>query len=281
METEVRAVGRPFGSHSVGRGVTMSLNVQKRGSGTPLVLIHGIGHRWQAWEPVLDALAQHHEVLAIDLPGFGRSPVPAQGMPSGMAQTVARIADYFDESGLDKPHVAGNSLGGAIALELAVAGVVSSATALSPAGFYTEAERKRALRILSGMRRNTFIPAPVMKAGLRLGFVRALSFKELVADPLRLAPERAFGDALSMRQGKGFRPVAKSALDYRFQGEPGVPVTVAWGEQDRILKPNQAQRARELLPRASHESLPGCGHVPMSDAPDLVASLILRTTGAI
>jgi pimeloyl-ACP methyl ester carboxylesterase len=257
------------------------VNSEKRGSGAPLVLIHGIGHRWQAWEPVLGELAQHHEVIAIDLPGFGRSPVPQEGMPHGMAETVAWIGEHFAAEGLEKPHVAGNSLGGAIALELAACGLVSSATALSPAGFYTEAERRRALRILSTMRFNTFLPAPVMKAGLRFSAIRAMSFAGLVVHPGRLSAERAYEDALAMRRGKGFRPVAKSALDYRFAGYPTVPVTVAWGAKDRILKPNQAERARELLPQARHVALPGCGHVPMSDAPDLVASLILQTTGAV
>jgi pimeloyl-ACP methyl ester carboxylesterase len=87
-----------------------------------------------------------------------------------------------------------------------------------------------------------------------------------------------------MRRGKGFKPIAKSAWDYRYTNEPsppGVPVTVGWGSRDRILEPHQAERARLSLPNATHVELPGCGHVPMSDAPDLVASLILRTTGAI
>jgi pimeloyl-ACP methyl ester carboxylesterase len=256
------------------------VNSERRGSGPPLVLIHGIGHRWQAWEPVLDDLARHHEVIAIDLPGFGRSPVPSDGMPLGMAQTVARIGEHFAAEGLEKPHVAGNSLGGAIALELAAGGLVSSATALSPAGFYTEAERRRALRILSAMRLNTFLPGPVMRVGLRFSAIRAASFAGLVVHPGQLSAERAYEDALAMRRGKGFRPVAKSALDYRFAGAPTVPVTVAWGTHDRILRPSQAERARELLPQARHVPLPGCGHVPMSDDPDLVASLILQTTGA-
>ncbi len=258
----------------------MLVNSERRGSGAPLVLIHGIGHRWQAWEPVLDELAEQHEVIAIDLPGFGLSPVPEEGMPGGMAETVARLTEHFAALGLDKPHVAGNSLGGTIALELAAQGLVASATALSPAGFYTESERRRALRLLTAMRLNTFLPAPVMKLGLRFGPIRALSFSGLMVHPSRLSPQRAYGDALSMRRGKGFRPVAKSALTYLFEGSPQVPVSVGWGTDDRILRPSQAQRARELLPQARHVALPGCGHVPMSDAPDLVASLILQTTGA-
>lgn len=259
----------------------MLVNSHTSGSGSPLVLLHGIGHRWQAWEPVIDALAAHHKVIAIDLPGFGESPVPEGGMPHGMHATVQQLGEWFAESGLDKPHVAGNSLGGAIALELAAADLVSSATALSPAGFYTDAERKRALRMLSTMRYNTFIPGPVMKLGLRLPFIRTMSFGPLVVHPSRLPVQRAYEDALAMRRGKGFRPVAKSALDYRFDGQPTVPVTVAWGTKDRILQPHQASRAAKLLPNARHEPLPDCGHIPMSDAPELVASLILQTTRAI
>ncbi|WP_026209060.1 alpha/beta fold hydrolase [Catelliglobosispora koreensis] len=258
----------------------MLVNAHKAGSGTPLVLIHGIGHRWQAWEPVLDLLAPHHEVIAIDLPGFGKSPVPDGGMPQGMAETVARVGEYFAQEGLDKPHVAGNSLGGAIALELAAAGLVSSATAFSPAGFYNEPERRRALRILTSMRYNTFLPGPVMKVALRTSLIRKLSFGPIVAYPDRLALQRVYEDALAMRRGKGYQSVVKASVDYQFGGTPTVPVTVAWGAKDWIFLPHQASRAAEKLPEARHETLPNCGHVPMSDAPDLVASLILQTTKA-
>ena len=108
------------------------LNYERRGAGPPLVLLHGIGHRWQAWEPVLDRLAAKHDVIAVDLPGFGKS-APLDG-PSGIAEIAAALTAFFGQLGLDRPHVAGNSLGGAIALELAAGGHVSSATALSPAG---------------------------------------------------------------------------------------------------------------------------------------------------
>ncbi|HEX5598115.1 MAG TPA: alpha/beta fold hydrolase [Micromonosporaceae bacterium] len=257
----------------------MRVNSERRGSGPPLVLIHGIGHRWQAWEPVLDELAGYHHVIAIDLPGFGESPVPATGMPLGMPATVEAIQDFFAANGLERPHVAGNSLGGAIALELATADLVASATVFSPAGFYTDAERRRALRILTAMRYNTFLPGPLMKIGLRVAPIRSLSFAPLVVHPERLPAQRAYEDALALRRGRGFRAVAKSALDYRFTGSPSVPVTVAWGSEDRLLQPHQAARARERLPHARHVPLPGCGHVPMSDDPALVASLILETTG--
>ena len=90
------------------------------------VLLHGIGHHWTAWLPVLDRLAEAHDVIALDLPGFGRSPVPAAGLPPDMPGVVAAVAEVFTALGLDGPHVAGNSLGGAIALERAAAGRVAA-----------------------------------------------------------------------------------------------------------------------------------------------------------
>lgn len=252
----------------------------RRGSGEPLLLIHGIGHRWQAWQPVLDRLAEVHDVIALDLPGFGESPVPSGGMPADLAATAGLLPGLLAGLGVERPHVAGNSLGGAIALELAVAGLVASVTALSPAGFFTRAERRRAILILATLRANTYLPAPVLRTLLRSPAVRAASFAPLLAHPTRLTPDRALGDALALRRGRGFRPVARAARRYQFTGTPAVPVTVAWGTQDRVLPPRQAERARARLPGARHVALPGCGHVPMSDDPGLVASVILSTTGA-
>jgi pimeloyl-ACP methyl ester carboxylesterase len=254
----------------------MKIHHVRRGAGEPLVLIHGIGHHWRAWEPVIGPLAEHHDVIALDLPGFGRSPAPAVNL--GMPTAVAALAEFFAELGLDRPHVAGNSLGGAIALELAAAGLARSATALSPAGFATPAEVRRALRVLRSLRFGAFTPAPVLRVFYRTAFGRRFSFGALVVDPSVLTPERALADTLALRGGRGFAAVARHGSAYAFAGDPGaVPVTVAWGDRDRILRPVQAERARAVLPRAEHVSIKGCGHVPMSDDPDAVARVVLAT----
>jgi pimeloyl-ACP methyl ester carboxylesterase len=256
----------------------MTLHFTRQGRGEPLVLIHGIGHHWRAWEPVVPLLAEHHDVIALDLPGFGRSPAPAVNL--GMPTAVAALAEFFAEAGLDRPHVAGNSLGGAIALELAAAGLVRSATVLSPAGFATPAQVRRALRMLRGLRFGASVtPAPVLRAFYRREFGRRFSFGTLVTDPSALTPERALADTLALRGGRGFAAVARAGASYAFTGDPGaVPVTVAWGDRDRILLPVQAQRAAAVLPNARHVTLTGCGHVPMSDDPAAVARTILATT---
>ncbi|GII24463.1 alpha/beta fold hydrolase [Planosporangium mesophilum] len=258
----------------------LDLVYERRGAGEPLVLLHGIGHHWRAWEPVLDKLATVHDVIAVDLPGFGRSPMPETGLPHDMTRLVGAIASFFAALDLDRPHVAGNSLGGAIALELAATGQAASATALSPAGFCTPAQLRRAVTVLRLHRYAAHLPEPVMRRMLRVGPLRAVSFGMLLARPGRISPEAALADSLALRNARAFETVARNGLRYAFQGAPTVPVTVAWGTRDRILPYRQAALARQLLPAARHVDLAGCGHVPMHDDPDLVASVILATTGA-
>ena len=120
----------------------MQINHHREGAGRPLVLLHGIGLRWQIFAPVIARLAGDFDVIACDSPGFGSSPP----LPAGVKPTIPAYADaferFFAEDGLQRPHVAGNSMGGAIALELARRGAIASATAISPAGFWTDAERR-------------------------------------------------------------------------------------------------------------------------------------------
>ncbi|WNM39646.1 alpha/beta fold hydrolase [Micromonospora halotolerans] len=253
---------------------------ERRGAGAPLVLLHGIGHHWAAWSPVLDRLAEAHDVIAVDLPGFGRSPVPAAGLPADMPGLVAAIAELFAALGLDRPHVAGNSLGGAIALELAAAGAVSSATALSPAGFCTPRELRWALTVLSLHRNAARLPEPVLRSLFANPALRTLALGMILARPNRMALAEALADARALREARAFRAVARAGRGYAFAGTPAVPVTVAWGTRDRILPYRQAALARTRLPAARHLELAGCGHVPMHDDPELVASVILDTTGA-
>ena len=254
---------------------------ERRGNGSPLVLLHGIGHRWQAWAPVLDALAASHDVIALDLPGFGQSPPLPEGRGYDMASAVDMCADVFADLGLHRPHVAGNSLGGVMSLELASRGLVSSATALAPAGFWTPRDRAWALRVLSLIRMSGRAPAPLRAALIRNRHFRMAAGSLLYGHPSRMTEEIMLADLLSMVGAKGFDLVANAGREYQFASPPPtVPVTVAWGTRDRILWPRQARRAAALLPRARHVWLHQAGHVPMIDEPEKVASLILATCAA-
>jgi pimeloyl-ACP methyl ester carboxylesterase len=254
---------------------------ERRGNGSPLVLLHGIGHRWQAWTPVLDALTAEHDVIAVDLPGFGASPLLPEGHGYDMPSAVETCANIFADLGLDRPHVAGNSLGAAISLELASRGLVSSATALAPAGFWTPRDRAWALRVLTFIRSSGRAPERLRALALRNRYFRLAAASLLYGHPSRMTEEIMLADLLSMVGAQAFDLVAPAGRDYIYTAPaPTVPVTVAWGTRDRILWPRQARRAAALLPKAHHVWLYGAGHVPMIDEPARVAALILATCAA-
>ncbi len=249
----------------------------REGSGDPLVLIHGIGHQRSAWGDTFELLAEDFDVIAIDLPGFGKSPRPDRPHSYRMASYVDQLEEFFAELGLDRPHVAGNSLGGMFALELASRGAVRTATAIAPAGFWGPLGLANAIANLTMLKASTYAPRPVLKAFSDKAFLRKVSLRALYSHPERVPADVAYDEALNLRNAPGFFPVAWHVSRARFKGTPLVPVTIAWGTNDRLLLPSQATTAREALPTVSHLTLPGCGHVPMVDNPELVAGVIVQT----
>jgi len=108
----------------------------RSGHGEPLVLLHGLGSSRAAWDAIVPALAERFDVIAVDLPGFGTSallPAGSEPSPAGLAMAVAAL---LNDLGIDRPHLAGNSLGGWVAMELAKTRPVRSVTLLSPAGLW-------------------------------------------------------------------------------------------------------------------------------------------------
>jgi pimeloyl-ACP methyl ester carboxylesterase len=260
------------------------LAYERRGSGEPVVLLHGIGHHWQAWEPVLSVVAASHEVVALDLPGFGASPPLPEGVSWEMESVIPLLAEGFRTLGLERPHVVGNSLGGLLALQLARHGHARSVTALSPAGFWTQAERRYAFAVLCGMRAGAkTIPDAVLRRLARSAAGRAALTGTIYARPGRRSPEAVVAETHALREATGFAPalaVGRSRKVVFTEDVPGLPVTVAWGERDRLLLPRQGVRAKKTIPGARLVRLPGCGHVPMNDDPALVARLVLETARA-
>ncbi|GAB3665979.1 alpha/beta fold hydrolase [Actinocorallia lasiicapitis] len=260
----------------------MDIVFERRGEGAPLVLLHGIGHRWQAWEPVFNLLARERDVIAVDLPGFGSSPALGEELSYDLDTVVGQLADAFDTMGLVKPHIAGNSLGGLFALEAAERGLVSSATALSPAGFYDEAGFRYAITVLRALRLGASIPGALLERVIASPIQRNLLFRTLYGRPHLVDPATLLADAKAMASATGFEKTVKAGAGVRFSGTlTDVPVTIAWGTKDRILPTSQALHARSTLPHVNHVWLPGCGHIPMSDDPEMVAGVILRTSALL
>jgi pimeloyl-ACP methyl ester carboxylesterase len=260
----------------------MGLAYERTGSGPPLVLLHGVGHRRQAWGAVLDRLTPHRDVILVDLPGHGESPPLAQHLPI-LDALLGPVRVLLDDLGVERPHMAGNSLGGRLALESAVAGWAASATGLSPAGFWrTEREAtmaKAAFRVMeaAGGRLRRFAPALSRHtAG------RAMVYGAIISRPSRMPAEQALGDMTAFLAAHDALEVILAELA-PFDGQipDGIPVTIAWGTKDRLLRPPQVLVAKARLPQARIRPLPGCGHVPMTDDPALVADVLLQGSGRL
>ncbi|HEY4812836.1 MAG TPA: alpha/beta hydrolase [Solirubrobacteraceae bacterium] len=257
--------------------MSVSINYHREGEGQPLVLLHGIGHHWQGWKPVIERLVDEFDVIACDSPGFGRS----SALPTSIEPTIPAYADafewFFAELGLERPHVAGNSMGGAIALELARGRSIRSVTAFSPAGFWTPVELRFCQLSLSALAQTPAVARPLVEALARTRRGRIALFSQTFGYPARLPEQEALAALRDAWAAPAFAPALDAFRSYRV-GSPqqlrNTPTTIAWGRRDHLLPYRlQAPRARKLLPWATHVTL-GAGHVPFYDDPAAVAAVI-------
>jgi pimeloyl-ACP methyl ester carboxylesterase len=258
----------------------VSLAYERRGEGPELVLLHGLGHRRQAWDVVLPLVTPHRTVITVDLPGHGESPdFDAKGQDPVEAMG-AELMGLLEELKLDRPHIAGNSLGGALALGAAARGHARTAIGLSPAGFWAASWQYPYTRtvfksmLAAGERLGPRVPR---LASSTLG--RTVLNGAIMAKPSRITPTQAEGDAISFFRAKdAINQVLDQRLDFTEAANipSDVRVTIAWGAQDRLLQRSQGHVAKKYLPNARFILMPGCGHVPMTDNPEMVANVLLQ-----
>ncbi|MFI6938921.1 alpha/beta fold hydrolase [Streptomyces sp. NPDC050418] len=260
-----------------------SVVYRRAGAGDPLLLLHGIGHHHQAWDPVFGILAAERDVIAVDLPGFGASPALPDGLAYDLAGVVPVLAALCTALDIERPHVVGNSLGGLLALEMGREKLVRSVTALSPAGFWTEAERRYAFGTLLAMHRGaSLLPRPAIERLARSAAGRAALTSTIYARPGRRSPEAVVAETRALREATGFHQTLAAGRTVQLRDTftmdtDAIPVTIAWGSRDRLLLRRQGIRAKQTLPGARLVRLPGCGHVPHGDEPALVARVIEDT----
>ena len=244
----------------------MTLGLTRDGSGPPLVLLHGLGAHRGVWNPVIPFLRGEREVFAFDLPGFGDSP-PLAG-PATPARLAESITSELDRLGVESAAVAGNSLGGWVAMEMALAGKAENATAIAPAGLW------RAPLVAKPTIGQKFAKAfyPLMPALTRLDFLRRGLLTTQTAFPARIPREDVLMLLQRYAKAKGLKSAndAMRAAHFTRLADITVPVTLVWCERDRLIaRPRQ-------LPGQVHEAiLYNCGHLPMWDDPAAVAAAIL------
>lgn len=253
-----------------------SIVYDRRGSGPPLLLLHGLGHERQAWQQVMNRLADEFDCIAVDLPGFGESPAPEPAEAYSVATLVDTLVRLCDDLSLDGAHVAGNSLGGALALELGSRDAARSVTALAPVGFAMGRTRQAAL--LGALAVGLRLPPVLKRAAVDSApgrLAASLTLHGRTADPA-VTESNFHADALD--PGSPFARLAGEVIRYTYAASPpSVPVTVAWGDNDRVLPVRQANHASQHLPHARLVRLLGAGHLCMMDAPDAVAAAIRET----
>jgi pimeloyl-ACP methyl ester carboxylesterase len=252
------------------------LDHHRGGSGEPLVLIHGIGHTWRGWKPMIPLLEDTFDVLAVDLPGHGLSdPLPpgVESTPEALADAVER---EMDAAGFGTAHIAGNSLGGWIALELGRRGRAATVTAISPAGLMLPRETAVGVGVLRAMRwitQNALAPEEVLQNPV----ARTCLAGPQLGKPWKAEPADMIEQAEMFARCEGF----DATLPHTTQGQQprglntiACPVLLLWGTKDVILFPRQGRRFERLIPDAELRYLKGLGHVPMSDDPELLSESI-------
>jgi len=249
------------------------VNYVEMGSGPPVVLIHGLSGSWQNWLETIPHLARAHTVIAVDLPGFGRSELPEEDVS---IPGYGRFLDAFlTEVGFDRAALVGSSMGGLIAAQTAAA--------------FPERVERLVLVSAPGLGRPQRIPedvdlghpfiarlAPYARFAGHIGALRRLALARLVTHPELIGKDIVMASAGGM--GKpGVQAALRSILSYDFRPhvrDITAPTLLIWGANDRVVPPRVADRYQQALPGARKVILPDTGHAPMLERPGLFNKLL-------
>lgn len=271
----------PFSERRVeiaGFADVLSIEYITVGDGPPLVLLHGVGDSARSWQWVLPMLARTHTVYAPSLPGFGASSKPAVNYSP--AFFTACVIGFLDALGLEQAVVVGNSLGGLIAIHLALAGP-NRVTAL---GLVDSAGLGR--KISLAMRVLTLRPVGGIVTRLNKTSVGAQQWALQMAGLLFAHPTHAPRDWMeqvyqmartpgyleatvsTVRSGSTLRGQRKREIMLADLPKLSMPTLVVWGDRDRVVPVHQARAAVKRLPRGQLVVIPDCGHLPHIERAD-------------
>jgi pimeloyl-ACP methyl ester carboxylesterase len=244
------------------------------GSGPPLVLLHGFLDTWRVWELVLPALERSRDVLAPTLAGHAGGPPLIEVSDGALADAVEQA---MDEAGFATACIAGNSLGGHVALQLAARGRARTVVAFAPAGGWTQV-----LDLQSGMQEQARAAAPHADSLLATRAGRRRATELLTVNHEHIPVDLLAHQMLAVAGCSAAEAMIAHARDAGWPLDAEritCPVRIVWGTEDRLLPyPAAAERFRRELPQADWVELDGVGHYPQWDVPLETAQLILGFT---
>ena len=254
----------------------------RAGEGEPLVLVHGFTATWKCWKPVLADLVPRFDVFAPTLHGHDGGPAVPDEPSRSIGEAAAHLETLLDEQGIETAHFAGNSMGGALSLEMAKRGRARSVVAISPGGGWEEDDDIEPERIIKWFARNRALGQRTEKHlvhVMRRPGLRRLALRDVMARgdqvPAEDAVELAVSSNRCMVVDDVFETIRSGSARVRDLDQLDVPVLLAWGTKDRIL-PLEKHSAYFLrsIPGVQYRELPGLGHTPMWDDPNGIAALI-------
>lgn len=255
----------------------MHIHHERRGAGTPLLMIHGLGGSIRSWDPIVPALARSRELILLDMPGHGRSPALAGRQT--IAAYAGAIESFIAQQNLGEVDVVGSSVGARLALELARRGVVRHSVALDPGGFWRGWETTYFHTTLAVSIRLVRALQPAMPFLSRHALTRALLLVQFSARPAALPADLVLAEMRSFAATPVFDAMLKELADGPLQeGAASTPgrVTIGWGRSDRVVLPRQAARAMAAFPQARLHWFDRCGHFPQWDQPEETVRVILE-----
>ncbi|MBH8571357.1 alpha/beta fold hydrolase [Microvirga sp. STS02] len=260
----------------------MDLHFVRRGTGRPLLLVHGIGGSWRSWNTIIDALAAERDVIAVDLPGHGETPkMTGENSIATLADAVTSFLTQHDLLGID---AVGSSMGARLVLELARrGGVLGAVVSLDPGGFWQGWQIPFFYHSVDLSVKLVKALQPVMPALAGSAVGRTVLLPQFSARPWAVDSQQAIDEMYTFAHSPAFDEL----LDQLAHGEvqqpapkgsiPG-PLVIGWGRQDRVCLPSQSTLALAKFPDARLYWFEHCGHFPQWDQPAEATRLILAAT---
>ena len=272
--------------HGVISEFKMNLSLQlfpsEAASAPHMVLVHGMGSAATAWKPLTPLLQKQFNVITVDLPGHGLTPLDkTQPMdPQSLSDLIVKeVARQFS---VNEFHVVGNSWGGWITLEIAAhhPKVAKSVVALAPAGFWlaTFVQRSPGTSSLRFLAKNS---APLAPTFLKYEWSRKLGFADVSPRWREFSYELCLDATIAMARSDGYFPAWDGMLQKRFDSkiDSSIPVTIIFGDSDNTLPETTCQERTMAPAHAQWKIFNGCGHAPMWDHPQEVAAEIFAVAG--